>query len=558
MSLVRVIGIATALTVCAASVPAQLLETGTEDYVLGNSSVMWLPHSSSLFLNPGELARLHQNEFAVSSGRFKSMSSMSSALFFPGTGTFGLGVAPFGASTQYSVGFGRLLADYSTLGGAVSVIPYTRGSLRFSLGGAVHLPVDGEETGIHTGLSVTNLPSKEIVNVGGAYWLMPNKVRIQLATRTRTMRAEFLGADISVREGLQIQVGTRGFKKLLGGASYATSYATIEFGAGPEGISFTMNVRLGESASDVHDELYDQADEAYVDQRYGDAEDYFRKALLYNEYDSASRLMVTKSRRMMDSSVAILLQQARVNEGQENYAEAMLAYSQVLKIDPRQTSADSELASVQQKVRLYVQQLLIAGDSLKSRHEISRARKSYELVLELDPENDSASVRIDELENLSKENVRSMLSKARSLLRKGQFDDAQKEFVRVLSNDPENTQARSGLHSIAVRRRDEALAKGKAAYDSGDFFDALQIFLDIIQKDENNKDAANMIEKTRDALRSDVDRLFKTGLQFYIKEDFKSAIAAWDKLLMIQPQDSSTLEYRKRAEEKLKALEQFK
>jgi hypothetical protein len=47
-------------------------------------------------------------------------------------------------------------------------------------------------------------------------------------------------------------------------------------------------------------------------------------------------------------------------------------------------------------------------------------------------------------------------------------------------------------------------------------------------------------------------------LQFYIKEDFKSAIAAWDKVLMIQPEDSSTLEYRKRAEEKLKALEQFK
>jgi hypothetical protein len=48
------------------------------------------------------------------------------------------------------------------------------------------------------------------------------------------------------------------------------------------------------------------------------------------------------------------------------------------------------------------------------------------------------------------------------------------------------------------------------------------------------------------------------GLQFYIKEDFKSAIAEWDKVLLIQPSDSSTSEYRKRAEEKLKALEQFK
>jgi hypothetical protein len=308
----------------------------------------------------------------------------------------------------------------------------------------------------------------------------------------------------------------------------------------------------------MHDEAYSQGDEAYVDQQYGDAREYFLNALQYNEYDSASRVMAEKSRHMMDSSVTALLHQANENEGQLNYMEAMRAYAQILRIDPQQTMAASNLANVEKKLKLYVQQLLIAGDSLKSLHEVSRARKSYELALELDPENDSASVRIDALENLSKENVLSLLSKARSLVRRNQLDEAQKEFERILSTDPNNSQARSGLRTIDTRRINEQLARGKAAYDAQRFIEALQIFSDIIQKDQNNREARQFLERTRGVLKSDVDRLFKTGLQFYIKEDFKSAITAWDKVLMIQPEDNSTLEYRKRAQEKLKALEQFK
>jgi tetratricopeptide (TPR) repeat protein len=558
MILLRSIGFAVALSACTALVSAQQQSTGTIDYVLGNSSVMWIPRSSSIFLNPGELARLHQNEFLVSSGRFKSLASMSGAIFVPGTGTFGLGVAPLVNSTQYSVGFGRLIGDYNTAGGAVSVIPSAERSVRLSFGVSIHLPTGGQETGAHAALSVTNVLSKAVVNVGGAYWLIPSTVRLQLATQTRVERAEFLGVEVRALERVHVQVGTRGFKKILAGASYTTSYAILEFGAGPEGVSFTMNVRVGDAASDTHDEAYSQGDEAYVDQQYGDAREHFLKALQYNEYDGATRIMAEKSRHMLDSSVTALLQQANENEGQLNFTEAMRAYAQILRIDPQQTMAASNLANVEKKLKLYVQQLLISGDSLKNLHEVTRARKSYELALELDPENDSASVRIDALENLSKENVLSLLSKARSLLRKSQLDEAQKEFERILSTDPNNSQARSGIRTINTRRINDQLIRGKSAYDTQRFIEALQIFSDIVQKDKNNREASQFLERTRDVLKSDVDRLFKTGLQFYIKEDFKSAIAAWDKVLMIQPEDNSTLEYRKRAEEKLKALEQFK
>ncbi len=558
MILRSLITVAAVLTAFAVSIPAQQQATGTVDYSLANSSVMWTPGSASIFLNPGELARLHQNEFMISSGRFRSLESMSSAIFVPGTGTIGIGVTPTINSSQYGFGFGGLLGNYNTVGGALSVLPKVERSIRLSFGGALHLPAGGEETGGHAGISITNVLSKVVLRAGAGYWLLPRIVRLQIATQSGMVRAELLGLETRVLEGVHIQVGTRGFTRLLAGASYTMPYATVAIGAGPEGLSFTVNARIGDAAADVREEAFDQGNEALVDQRFGDARESFLNALRYDEYDNEVRLLAEKSRILMDSSVTALLRQANENEGQHNYTEAMRAYAQVLKIDPQQTVAASSLANVEQKLRLYVQRLLVAGDSLKGVHDLTRARKSYELALELDPENDSASVRIDELESLSKENVRSMLLRARSLLRKNQLDDSQKEYERILSIESTNTQALSGLRAVNNRRVNEQLAVGKVAYEGRKYLEALQIFSDIVQKEENNKEAKQLLEKTRGALRSDVERLFKTGLQFYIKEDFKSAIATWDKVLMIQPEDSSTREYRKRAEEKLKALEQFK
>ena len=140
---------------------------------------------------------------------------------------------------------------------------------------------------------------------------------------------------------------------------------------------------------------------------------------------------------------------------------------------------------------------------------------------------------------------------------KNQYDDAQREYERALSIEPKNAQARAGLVALRNKRIGDQLNSGIEAFNEGNYFDALGIFRDILENDKNNKDAQSYLERTRAALKSDVDRLFKTGLQLYVKEDFKGAIAEWDKVLMIEPHDSSTFEYRKRAEEKLRALEKF-
>ncbi len=558
MSIIRPIVICVVILLYTIPITAQFQEAGTSDYALANSSVLWLPRSSALFLNPGELARLHQNEFLVSSARFRSLASMSADVFVPSVGTFGVGTASEGNSTLYSTGFGYLVKNHSTVGGALSMLSNVEGGFRFSLGGAFHLPLGVEESGLHAGLSVTNLPTRGILNAGAGYWLLPTILRLQLATQTRLERAAFVGAEAKVLENVHIQAGTRGFKALSAGMSYSTQYAVLELGVGQQGISFTMNVRFGDAASDNYEKAFDEANEAFVDQRFSEAQTLFAKAIQYDEYDRDSRTMIERSKQVLDSSVTVLLQEAQAAEKENDFPAAMKAYAEILKMNPSESGIVSRSENVGQKLHAYIGQLLGKGDSLLARREVTRARRLYEQVLEFDPENDSASARIDQLENLSKENVRVMLGRARSLQNRSQLDEAQHEYERILEVEPKNSQARAGLNAIRNRHISEQVEQAKNAYNEKKYFDALTMFADILQRDAGNKEARLYLEKTRDALKADIDRLFKKGLQFYIKEDFKSAISEWDMVLLIQPSDSSTIQYRRRAEEKLKALEQFK
>jgi tetratricopeptide (TPR) repeat protein len=383
-------------------------------------------------------------------------------------------------------------------------------------------------------------------------------LRVQFATQTRIVRAAFLGSEIKVSENIHLQAGVRSFHYVSGGISYATPYAVAELAAGSQGLSFTMNIRFGDAASENHQKALDQANEAHVDQRYSEARRLFATSVQYDEYDNDARAMAERTKQVMDSSVAALLGQAEAAESEDDYPAALRAYAEILKIDPSEADIATQSANVGTKFRSYIGQLIASGDSLLGRREVTRARRHYEQVLELDPENDTASARIDQLNDLSKENVRVSLGRARSYLNRNRLDDAQREYEKVLFAEPNNSQAKAGLNAIRNRRVNAQLEQAKTAFNEKKYFDALTMFVDILQKDSGNKEARGYLEKTRDALKEDLDRLFKRGLQFYIKEDYKSAISEWDKVLLIQPTDSSTLEYRKRAEEKLKALEQLK
>jgi tetratricopeptide (TPR) repeat protein len=100
--------------------------------------------------------------------------------------------------------------------------------------------------------------------------------------------------------------------------------------------------------------------------------------------------------------------------------------------------------------------------------------------------------------------------------------------------------------------------KGKELFTLEKYTEALNVFLSVLKQDERHREAKTYLDRTRQILQPMVDNYFRTGLQHYTKENYKAALEEWEKGLLINPDHQGTLEYKKRAEEKLKALERLK
>ena len=320
----------------------------------------------------------------------------------------------------------------------------------------------------------------------------------------------------------------------------------------------TVNASIGQLASAIRDEAISDADQAMDDEQFFEAADYYRSALKYDPYSVEAARGVDLAFSSVRTVTTGSLKAGRAAMEKKDFVEATRQFQRVLRINPENEEAQDRLEEMHSRIEDYVVQLVRDGDSLSQRREIEQARKTYERALELIPKIDSVSTRIANLKSLERSNVRATLTRARALLRRGHTDEAESAYQQVLQAEPRNTAARRGLEQVQARRNDELFESGKAAFDSSDYWRALNIFLDVLKKDDGHKDATDYLARTRKVLRPQADGLFRSGLQFYTKDDYKAALEEWDKLLLIVPNHRATVEYQKRAQEKLKALERLK
>lgn len=537
--------------------------TGGGDFGLGGSSVMWLPRASALYLNPAEFSRLHQAEFFLSTNKFSNLSSFSAVHFEPFLGTFAAGIANFGPATQFSAGYGRVVFQHHTAGAAFNIAPDASEKFSFSLGVGAHFPDSASvHSGFHAGLSLVNIApnartSSFGLNLGAAYWVRPDLVRAQASFLQQDKPSFLIGAEVRPVPWASLQIGTQSFKHIVGGLSVHLSYTSIELAGGKEGFVMSFNFRMSDPAADYRTRNYDLGVKAYEQERYYEARQFLLTALQYDEYFSPARTLATQAAAALQSNSAKNLEDGKNLEQRGDDAEALKRYAEVVKMDPTNVEAQTRLANVKSRIQQSVKQLIATGDSLMEKKNYERAQKAYEQALQADPENEAIGPRLEDLAILLRQSTQLSLTRAKSFLDRNLLDEAQKEYERVLTTEPRNAQARSGLETIRTRRLSDLLEKGKSAFTEKKYFDALAIFTEVLARDDKNRDAKTYLDRTREALQPEVEKYFKQGLQLYVKENYKAALETWDKALVIQPQHQATLEYYKRAQEKQKAIEKL-
>ncbi len=537
---------------------------GAGDYALGGSSVMWLPHSGSLFLNPAELARGNQAELFFTSRRFNTLSAFGVSYFIPFIGTLAGGVAPFGSASQYSIGFGRRIGRYHSFGVAMSGFRKTEETFGLSFGGSLHFPASTETSGFHAGFSVVNVSDQTksplfSANGGAGYWILSDVLRIQAAYQhTPVKNSGLVGSEVMIGKSMSVLIGSRSFEDVSGGISIYFLFGSIQISAGKAGAVLSLSASLSQPAATSRSIYHEMGQSAFDEERYFEAGDYFRTAFEYDRYFSEAQQAAGQCDSILEALTGPTLAQAQRHLANKRFLEASKAYAKVVRMNSGHPEARRSLREIQPQMQTYYFELVTAGDSLRNRREIEKARRNYQLALELDPGNDSLTARIADLKEVARSNVRTILNRANSYLNRNQLDEAQREYERVLSLESRNSRALQGLEMIRGKRIEEVLQKGISSFNESDYLSALGSFLQVLEKDPRNREAADLLAQTRRLLKPEVENLFRTGLQFYTKDNFKSAIEEWDRALLIDPEHPGTIEYKKRAEEKLQALEKLK
>lgn len=525
---------------------------------------MWEPSVGALFSNPAELARLHQAEFLLSTDRLRRLSSVGASFFVPGVGSLSGGVASEPGVTNYTVGIGGLVGRYHTLGVSMGWLVASIEHIAISLGGALHFPeAISQYSGLHLGASVVNL-STELDNLpmriqaGGAYWIVPDGARLQVTwDYQHAARRVVAGVEARLSPELWLQLGTTRFQTVLGGISVRTSYVTADLAGGNNAVVLSFGFRISDAAADRRTRSYQMGQRAFGEDRYAEAYVHFQDALVYDEYFTPARMYADTALALLTSAQEELLPKAKRYEGEGQLPEAIEIYHRLLIIDPDDDEARQSLESAEEALTAQIDGLLAVGDSLKEQRDYDRARRRYDQVLQLDPENQQATQGIADLETAQRVSFRSVLSRARSYLAQDRLSDAEREFSRVLATDPRNREARRGLNTIKQKRIEAVFEKGKEAFEDSNYFEAIRVFLDVLKMDEDHDQAKEYLARTRRLLEPEAERLFRFGLQLYMREDYRAALREWDKVLLIEPSNQDTMEYRNRAEQKLKALERL-
>ncbi|MBI5214239.1 MAG: hypothetical protein HY960_00640 [Ignavibacteriae bacterium] len=550
---------------------------GSNNYALGGSSVMRVAKPSALFLNPGELARIHTRELFLGTSRFESLPIIGVAHFVPFVGTFGIGIGNEFGSSQYSIGYARIIGTRHTVGGTLTYINNTNPEITASLGSSVHFPgTEGKNSGIMAGLSLINLSSnsslnEQQLNAGVGYWLMPNRLRLQGSLLYEHNDTEFpLGAEYLLSSELALQAGTKSFDDFACGVSYEMPAMNVDFAVGKQSLSFSVNFRFGDDPRQISERYYEEGIKLYEDDAFSQARNSFVHAIEYDEYYEPARTYIGLSQGVTETSTRFLLTEAKQFEQEGKYLAAKKNYLKFLSSHPDDAMVTNRLRALQPKLHEEAMKIFVVADSLKQLGMYDAARDRYQQAFDCDSEDETILQTLSEMEKMIADSVAVYLSKGGARMERNQLEAAQIAYERVLRYNSNNPEAKRNLAIIeskmkassdvvkTQRSSKELFDKGKVAFEQENYLEAIGIFQEYLKQDPKSKEAQTFVDRSRDSLVPKVEEYFKIGLQYYVEENYKKALEVWTKALTIKPEHQAILEYKKRAELKLDALEKLK
>lgn len=295
-----------------------------------------------------------------------------------------------------------------------------------------------------------------------------------------------------------------------------------------------------------------------------------------------------------------------IHKDRHEYKKALQQFKRVNKTHPIYPRAEKEIDEVSSKIKA-IKEAIEKGEQAFSKRKWQSAKRQFQLVLKIQPINQKAKARLEqieellrprlsrkeslkEIENLFKQRKLYLAQKrARSFLRKNPRDRKVKALLNKISTEIKGAEAKVVLH----------LTQGERFKQEGDFLNAYlewQEANETLPEDgkaqENLKEIEKEIEPAiRENLKTarqyyaenkfeQVERLLEMNLRarpddkpsqklllktiselalrYYDQNDYQQAISYWEEALRYDPDNQSIQKYIERARSLQRELEKIK
>ncbi len=294
----------------------------------------------------------------------------------------------------------------------------------------------------------------------------------------------------------------------------------------------------------------------------------------------------------------------------KDYKKAKDRFDTVVSIDPEYKRAKYYLRKTDNYLRRKKQRInkiYNRGLYYKKRKKYETALNNFLIVEKVDPGFKDVNSQIEQCREKLTGRYKWRISAAKKLYKKGKYIDAYEYCKRARKYKPEGYEVKSliekindklGIKTKKYRKRadyfysksrykkavenlkivlkihpwdrgsrkiladcnrkiefNEKYNSAVKNYKKKKYYLAYIQFSYIKKREESYKATDRYLDKLKKILVKYIGRYYNRGMSYYEKDKFKAAINEWNKVLMINPNHSKALKYKRRAQEKLEIKE---
>ncbi|MEK7851709.1 MAG: tetratricopeptide repeat protein, partial [Deltaproteobacteria bacterium] len=245
-----------------------------------------------------------------------------------------------------------------------------------------------------------------------------------------------------------------------------------------------------------------------------------------------------------------------------DYDPAVAAFKETLRMDPKHQKAAINLAIV---AEIAVKSHLRSGDYFLQNNSYNEALKDFNYVLSIDPNNQKGlegreaagkGIEKESREAAAKREreVSFKLQEAEKLITEGKYLMARKSFEAVIQLESANQKAREGINKtdeLMVEAKKRRVEAGEKAFAAGQYYNAVVEYRLVLEYDPTDNTASENLAISLKRLSELISPLLSEARQHEDANRLPEALAAYNKIVDIQPDHKDALKEKTRVSDKL-------